>query len=167
VRIIVLIATLALPLAAASAETAIPFVGEVPEAKLRAIGGDARNAMDIWEKPTSNVLPLQGGPSTGARVQNLYISASDGLLVLSQLWGPDCTVSLCPTQIYLIRNDGTRAIRLAPTMLPQVTPQEHARSLSNDSLGGSRFFLNSDGKSITVLSLSGTPTQFPLKWSGE
>jgi hypothetical protein len=149
------------------AENGTPFVNGVPSevATQRGLNGNTLDKLGAWNESDVELPERSRGLSEGAgpSVHNLSISTNDGVLVLSQLWDASCTTSECPTQIYLLKNDGSREIKLEPTMLPQITPADDNQTSSRGIGGQPSIFLNQDGKSITTYSDEHGKEVIPLK----
>jgi hypothetical protein len=145
-------------------QTGTPFVSGVPSETEKSNTANTLDPLGAW-KDSDVELPnvtksLAGG--SGPSVHNLSIPVADGLLILSQLWDASCTTSECPTQIYLLKKDGTKETKLEPTMLPQITPADG--SVSIKGVGGPpTIFLSPDGKSVTANSEEHGFVEYKLK----
>lgn len=162
-RMPVILSALTITLGSAWAQNPIPFVDGVPAPVEKSMAdkslGNKLDPLGAW-KESDVELPeatkgLAGG--AGASVHNLAIKTAEGQLIVSQLWDASCTNTDCPTQVYLLKDDGTRVEKLAPMMLPQIIPPEGSeatKGLSPEHTNPS-IFLNPDGKSITAVTNKG------------
>ena len=149
----------------AFAQGATPFIDPVPEATQKSMAGNKLDPMGEWnnsdvELPETTKSLSEG---QGASVHNLAIKTPDGLLVLSQLWDASCTTSECPTRIYLVKKDGSREEKLAPTMLPQIVPIDSTLAKTKGLSGAPPIILNPDGKGVTASSEEHGTEKFEFK----
>ncbi len=170
-RVPVIIGALALTVGSAWGQNPTPFVNGLPPTvestmlgRTDSLPGNALDRLGVW-KESDVELPdesksLAGG--AGPTVKNLAIETADGTMVVSQLWDASCTTSECPTRVYLIKRDGSREDKLAPTMLPQIIPAGGDAATRGVS-GKPSIFLNPDGKSITVISADHGQRVYPLQ----
>jgi hypothetical protein len=146
---------------AGTPQVGTPFVSPVPT-NLKSLGGNTLDPLGIWKETDVDLPEASKGLAAGPSVHALSIPVADGTLILSQLWDISCTNSECPTQIILLKKDGTRQVKLEPTMLPQINPADSAAATKG--LGGvPSIFLTPDGKSITATSEDHGTEEIPLQ----
>ena len=157
------IGALAVTLGSAWAQNPIPFVDGVPAPVEKSMAdknlGNKLDPLGAWNESDvelpETTKSLAGG--AGASVHNLAIKTAEGQLIVSQLWDASCSNTDCPTQVYLLKDDGTRVQKLAPMMLPQIIPEggsNATKGLPAEHTNPS-IFLNTDGKSITAITNKG------------
>jgi hypothetical protein len=163
-RMLILVGVFALCASCAWAQSSTPFVNGVPETVKKSMSGNKLDPLGIWNDSDVELPGVTKGLAGGAgpSVHELSIEVSDGTLVLSQLWDASCSTSECPTQVYLLKKDGTKELKLEATMLPQIVPED--KSTSTKGLSGQpSIFLDPDGKSITAIYPDNSKVQYPLK----